>query len=130
MAQLLHNYVDVVGHAMPMPFWSTGFIQVKLCIELNFCSCSAQCKDRYRNQSQLLNVARGYAERGLPVSMIVIDWFHWVNMGDWALNPHCWPDPQAMVDELRSLGIGKHSLSASYLMVRRAYGHYVALHGN
>jgi hypothetical protein len=37
--------------------------------------------------------------------MIVIDWFHWAGMGDWQLNPACWPDPQGMVDELRSLGI-------------------------
>jgi alpha-glucosidase (family GH31 glycosyl hydrolase) len=39
-------------------------------------------------------------ERGLPISMIVIDWFHWKEMGDWELNPECWPEPQAMVDEL------------------------------
>jgi hypothetical protein len=26
-------------------------------------------------------------------------------MGNWELNPHCWPDPQAMVDELRSMDI-------------------------
>ena len=37
-AQLLHHYVDAVGHAAKMPFYSTGFIQ---------------CKDRYRNQSQV-----------------------------------------------------------------------------
>ena len=36
--------------------------------------------------------------------MIVIDWFHWTEMGDMGLNPECWPDPQAMVDELRMLG--------------------------
>lgn len=89
-AQLLHNYVDAVGHATPMPFWSTGFIQ---------------CKDRYRNQTQLMDVARGYVTRELPISMIVIDWFHWVEMGDFGLNPVCWPDPKAMVDELRELGI-------------------------
>jgi alpha-D-xyloside xylohydrolase len=35
-AQLLSNYVDAVGHASTMPFYSTGFVQ---------------CKDRYRNQS-------------------------------------------------------------------------------
>ena len=87
---LLLHLADAGGHAMPMPFWTTGFIQ---------------CKDRYRNQTQLLSVARGYVERGLPISMIVIDWFHWSNMGDWELNPHCWHDPQGMVDELRGLGI-------------------------
>ena len=62
-------------------------------------------KDRYRNQTQLLSVARGYKARKLPISMIVIDWFHWEQMGDWKLNPACWPDPQGMVDELRSMGI-------------------------
>lgn len=46
-----------------------------------------------------------YVERGLPIAMIVIDWFHWVEMGDFGLKPQCWPDPQAMVDELRTLGI-------------------------
>ena len=62
-ADLLLHYVDAVGHASTMPFYSTGFIQ---------------CKDRYRNQTQLLDVARGYFERGLPISTIVIDWKHWV----------------------------------------------------
>lgn len=62
-ADILSNYVDAVGHASRMPFYSTGFIQ---------------CKDRYRNQSQLLDVARGYVERQLPISVIVIDWMHWV----------------------------------------------------
>lgn len=56
-ADLLSQYVDAVGHASLMPFYSTGFIQ---------------CKDRYRNQSQLLDVARGYVERQLPISVIVI----------------------------------------------------------
>lgn len=87
---LLSNYAAVVGRPKAVPFWATGFIQ---------------CKNRYRNQTQLLEVARGYVERGLPISMIVIDWFHWRNMGDWSLNPTCWPDPQAMVDELRGMGI-------------------------
>ena len=53
----------------------------------------------------MLDVARGYVTRGLPISMIVIDWFHWKEMGDWQLNPECWPDPKAMVDELRGMGI-------------------------
>jgi len=87
---LLAQYASAVGPALPMPAWSTGFIQ---------------CKDRYRNQTQLLDVARGYKNRSLPISMIVIDWFHWVEMGDWKLNPTCWPDPQGMVDELRRMGI-------------------------
>ena len=89
-AELLSNYVDAVGHASTMPYYSTGFIQ---------------CKDRYRNQSQVLDVARGYIQRQLPISTIVIDWKHWTAQGDWHFNPTCWPDPQGMVDELRTMGI-------------------------
>ena len=87
---LLAQYVDAVGHAPQMPFYATGFVQ---------------CKDRYRNQSQLLAVAQGYLDRGLPISVIVIDWMHWVHQGDWAFNPVCWPDPQGMVDQLATQGI-------------------------
>jgi alpha-D-xyloside xylohydrolase len=89
-APLLRRYVDAVGHAPPMPYYATGFVQ---------------CKDRYRNQSQLLDVARGYVARQLPISTIVIDWQHYVAQGDWHFNPLCWPDPQGMVDELQTYGI-------------------------
>jgi len=37
--------------------------------------------------------------------MLTVDWFHWEHLGDMSLNPSCWPDPQAMVDECRELGI-------------------------
>ena len=40
-AALLHQFVDAVGHAPTMPFYSTGFIQ---------------SKNRYRTQAQLLEV--------------------------------------------------------------------------
>jgi alpha-D-xyloside xylohydrolase len=104
LAPLLRGYVDVTGHAPKLPFWATGFWQ---------------CKNRYRNQSQVLDVARGYVKRGLPISVIVIDYMHWQHLGDWRLNKGdwvagpdgdgthgaCWPDPKAMVAELKEYGI-------------------------
>ena len=35
-----------------------------------------------RNQQELLEVARGYKQRNLPISVIVIDFFHWTVQGD------------------------------------------------
>lgn len=98
MASLLHRYVDATGHAAPLPYYATGFIQ---------------SKDRYRNTSQLLSVAREHVvTRGLPMSMIVIDFHHWAYLGDWALNAgvttgtSCWgDDPSAIVEELKELGV-------------------------
>ena len=90
MAALLHNYVDAVGHAPPMPSYVAGFWQ---------------SKNRYRNQSQVLDVARGYRDRQLPLDIITIDYMHWSAWGDWSFNTKCFPDPAGMVAELLDLGV-------------------------
>lgn len=64
-----------------------------------------QCKLRYRNQEELLAVAREHKKRGLPMDAIVIDFFHWTMQGDFKFEPLDWPDPEAMVKELKELGI-------------------------
>lgn len=63
-----------------------------------------QCKLRYRTQEELLTVAREYKKRGIPLDVIVIDFFHWTKQGDWKFDPACWPDPVAMVRELKEMG--------------------------
>ena len=45
-------------------------------------------------------MAREYKRRNLPISVIVIDYFHWTMQGEWKFDPEKWPDPKAMVDEL------------------------------
>ena len=64
-----------------------------------------QCKLRYRTQDEVLEVAREYHRRGIKLDVIVIDFFHWTEQGEWKFDPACFPDPQAMMDELRALGI-------------------------
>jgi alpha-D-xyloside xylohydrolase len=89
-AQIIRQYGDVAGRVPMMPEWATGFWQ---------------CKLRYKTQDELLGVAREYKERGLPLSVIVIDYFHWSLQGDWKFEPSEWPDPAAMVKELDQLGV-------------------------
>ena len=89
-ASLLQQFVEVVGRAPVMPFYASGFIQ---------------SKNRYRSQEQLLKVAKGYKDRKLPISVIVIDFYHWVHWGDWSFDPACWPDPSAMVGQLEDMGV-------------------------
>lgn len=36
---------------------------------------------------------------------MIIDWMHWKVQGDWCFDPEFWPDPSAMVAELKSLGM-------------------------
>lgn len=89
-AGILRNYADATGHAPPFPEWAAGFWQSKL---------------RYASQDELLSVAREYQRRGLPLSVIVIDYFHWPAMGDWCFDPAAWPDPDGMVRELAAMGV-------------------------
>lgn len=63
-----------------------------------------QCKLRYRTQDEVLSVARRYRELGIHLSVIVIDFFHWIRQGDWGFDPEYWPDPKAMCDELHAMG--------------------------
>lgn len=88
--EILNAYHDVTGHSPDIPDWALGFWQ---------------CKLRYRTQEELISVAREYKRRNLPLSCIVIDFFHWTRQGDWKFDPAEWPDPKAMVKELRSIGV-------------------------
>lgn len=89
-AQIVQQYAAVSGKVPMMPEYGLGFWQ---------------CKLRYRNQEELLSVAREYKGRGLPLDVIVIDFFHWTTQGDFKFDPVDWPDPKAMVEELKSMGI-------------------------
>jgi alpha-D-xyloside xylohydrolase len=89
-ADIVGRYSKATGLPPVLPEWAAGFWQ---------------CKLRYRSQDELLEVAREYHRRGLPLSVIVVDYFHWTRQGEWRFDTDEWPDPQAMVDELRALGV-------------------------
>lgn len=89
-AELIEAYGSVAGTVPMMPEYGLGFWQ---------------CKLRYQTQEELLHVAREYKRQGLPIDVIVIDFFHWPHQGDWKFDPAYWPDPKAMIEELKSMGI-------------------------
>lgn len=89
-AEIEERYASVTGTVPMMPDYGIGFWQ---------------CKLRYQTQEELLEVAREYKRRKLPISVIVIDFFHWTNQGDWRFDPVYWPDPEGMVKELKKMGI-------------------------
>ncbi|MFB5676231.1 TIM-barrel domain-containing protein [Paenibacillus terreus] len=89
-SEIEENYAAVTGTVPMMPDHAMGFWQ---------------CKLRYRTQEELLQVAREYKRRQLPIDVIVVDFFHWTNQGDWKFDAEYWPDPEAMVRELQEMGI-------------------------
>lgn len=89
-AGILRNYAGATGHPPMLPEWASGFWQSKL---------------RYRTQDELMSVVREHKRRGLPMSVIVTDFFHWTHLGDWRFDETEWPDPDGMIAELDELGV-------------------------
>ncbi len=87
--EILENYTGVTGRAPAFPDNALGLWQ---------------CKLRYRTQEEVLSVAREYHRRGIPLDVIVIDFFHWIRQGDWSFDPLYFPDPAAMATELKKMG--------------------------
>lgn len=88
--KLVKHYSTLTGTAPRIPEYATGFWQSKL---------------RYYCQDDLLEVAREYKKRELPISVIVADFYHWPVTGDWKFNADLWPDPAGMIEELDGMGI-------------------------
>ncbi len=88
-AEISATLADLTGHARPFPEWAGGLWQSRL---------------RYETQEQLLAVARRYRDEGIPLAVIVADYFHWTEQGDYKFDPRYWPDVRAMTDELHAMG--------------------------
>lgn len=77
-AEIEEAYACATGTVPMMPEYGLGFWQ---------------CKLRYQTQDELLEVAREYKRRNLPIDLIVIDFFHWPKQGEWKFDRTYWPDP-------------------------------------
>lgn len=88
--EIERQYSAAAGRTPMMPEYGMGYWQ---------------CKLRYRNQEEVLAVAREHKRRGLPMDAIVVDFFHWTRQGEFKFEPRDWPDPEAMVRELKEMGI-------------------------
>lgn len=89
-AEIEKQYAVCTGTVPMMPEYGLGFWQ---------------CKLRYYNQEQVLKIAREYKERNIPIDVFVIDFYHWLYCGDWCFDKEFFPDPKAMIDELKEMGI-------------------------
>lgn len=89
-AEVMRGYGELTGYSPKLPEWAAGFWQ---------------CKLRYESQDDLMEIAREYKKRGIPVDAMVIDYFHWTEQGEWEFEPEYWPKPKAMCEELRRMGI-------------------------
>src|SRR5882724_6175652 len=82
--KVIAAYRELTGQAPMFGKWAYGFWQ---------------CKNRYRSQEEILEIARKYRELHIPADNIVQDWFWWNRKGEHVFNKN-YPDPKGMVDQL------------------------------
>jgi alpha-D-xyloside xylohydrolase len=88
-AEILSTYASVTGCVPMMPEYGLGFWQSKL---------------RYQTEEELLEVAEEYHKRGIPLDVLVVDFFHWNKQGDWCFDPTYWPHPKEMIEKINAMG--------------------------
>ena len=90
--EVIASYRELTGAAPMMPLWALGYIH---------------CRERYHTQDELLENAREFRDRGLPIDMIVQDWQYWGKYGWNAMrfDEDLYPDPARMVNELHDMNI-------------------------
>lgn len=65
-----------------------------------------QSKAIYPTQEQVLDVAKEYREKNLPLDVMVVDFLNMTRQGEMDLDPMRWPDPAAMNRDLHAMGVG------------------------
>jgi alpha-D-xyloside xylohydrolase len=86
---ILARHASLTGLPALLPDWAFGYIQ---------------SRNRYRNQAELLALAKEFRRRRVPCDVLVIDWYWFPEFGDFDWDPANWPDARGMLRELRSLG--------------------------
>ena len=64
-----------------------------------------QSKAIYPTQEQILELAKGYRERKLPLDVVVVDFLNMTRQGEMDLDPKRWPDPAAMNRDLHAMDV-------------------------
>lgn len=88
--ELYEGYRQLTGVTHLLPKATYGYIQSKAI---------------YPTQEQLLDVAKGYRDRKLPLDVLVVDFLNMTRQGEMDLDPARWPDPAAMNRQLHAMGI-------------------------
>lgn len=84
--EITEQYTSVSGRVPDMPDNLLGLWQSKL---------------RYRTPEEVLEVVEGYDKRGIQLSTIAIDYFHWPKQGEYRFDSDFWPEPEKLVNTLK-----------------------------
>ena len=89
--EVYKSYYQLTGNSKPLPDFAWGFWQ---------------SRERYHYESELLESARNFDDKRIPVSVIVQDWRYWGDLGwgpQW--DAKLFPNPKAMIQSLHHKGV-------------------------
>jgi alpha-D-xyloside xylohydrolase len=87
---IMAGYRDLVGSTPIFPLWAYGYIH---------------CRERFTSQAEILDTAREFRRRKLPVDVMVQDWQYWGKHGWNAMrfDEQFYPEPAKMMQNLHAL---------------------------
>ena len=85
--EIIASYRNLTGNSPMMPLWALGYIH---------------CRERFHSSAEILENARIFREKQMPVDVIVQDWQWWGKHGWNAMqfDEEFYPDPSALTAEL------------------------------
>ena len=89
---VVKRYRFLTGRVPMLPKWAFGYVQ---------------SKERYISQDELLEIAKEYRRRRIPLDCLVLDWQSWPGRlwGQKSLDPSRFPDPGELMNRLHGMGV-------------------------
>jgi alpha-glucosidase len=109
VAQIIKDYTALTGRTPMPPLWSLGF---------------QQSRWGYDSQQQLLDIAQNFRSKKLPADVIVSDIPYMDNYKVFTWNPKGFPQPKAMMDQLKSLGFDMVTIIDPGIKIEKGYKAY------
>jgi len=100
LSHLVEIYTSLTGRFPMPPRWALGYLQSRF---------------GYRDEGELMEVARRLRERDIPCDGLILD-LHWFDqMGDLAFDRTRWPGPEEMIRRLKEDGFHLVLIEEPYL---------------
>lgn len=107
--QIITDYTALTGRTTMPPLWSLGF---------------QQSRWGYDSQEQLLDLAKTFRSKKMPCDVIVSDIPYMDNYKIFTWNPKGFPDPKAMMQQLKADGFDMVTIVDPGIKVEKGYSAY------
>ena len=91
MDEVIAGYRDLSGQAPMYGKWAFGYWQ---------------SKEHYENRDELLNIAREYRKRQIPIDNIIQDWDYWDGQENWGqlyFSENKFPQAEEMIEQIHDM---------------------------